>query len=370
MAYEQLPTPIALHLRSLQYRRESRPVWHDEKTATWHVYRYSDVARVLTDARTFGAAGSSSASYLEFSTFSQLPLPVAQRHSIDHNLDLVRPFLSEALTPRAVSRMQPYVERTVSELLGPLLSVGRSGAGAEVVSDLARPLASSVLGELVRRLLPIEVEGKLLSEDEVGASCDYFTTAAWATLSDMLGNALLLLSLRPDVVERLRREPPPVYSTVEETLRYLPPVWSTRRTVLTPMALHGQVLPEGAHICAWLVSANHDPEQFADPERFDIDRIPNRHLSFADNGTFSCLGGGLARLVTRLTLMAIARRTSRFELAPGNAVEVTSSFEPGDCAGSPGDADSLELEEQEPAGNRMPDRCSLQKLAVVFEATD
>jgi cytochrome P450 len=193
--------------------------------------------------------------------------------------------------------------------------------------------------------------------DEVIAACYFFMTAARPALSDLLGNTLLLLSLHPDVLARLQREPAPVYSTVEEALRYLPPIWTARRTVIAPrsLALAGQNLPPDAQVCAWLVSANHDPALFAQPDRFDIERIPNRHLSFGDNGTFSSLGAGLARLVARLTLAAIAQRISDWELAPGDAVAVASPG--GHTLGAHG-----------PAGNKWPDRCSLTKLAVVFDA--
>jgi cytochrome P450 len=287
---------------------------------------------------------------------------------------VVRALWQQAVTPRTGTQLQSFVEGAVGELLDPLLPAGK----LEVMSELARPLTTAVLAALlgdpaidgagqdvsleyfvklvaalpdrqssqepqesfIRKLLSVADEGEHLTRDEVAAACYFLMTAARRALPDTLGNTLLLLSLQPNLLERLRRIPAPIYSTVEEALRYLPPVWTAHRTVITPMALGRQNLPPGAHVCAWIISANHDPAQFAHPERFDIERIPNRHLSFGDNGPFACLGSGLARLVARLTLAAIARRISGFELAPGAAVEVAA---PGD-------------------------RCSLTKLAVVFEA--
>jgi len=395
VAYEYLPAPVVSHLRNLEQERESQPVRQDEETATWHVFRYSDVARVLTDARHFGAARSAG-SVLSASFHLQLPRMDPQRHIV------VRKLWQKAITPRAVSQLQPYVERTVGELLDPLLPAGK----LEVISDLARPLATSVLEEslgdpaigrasrdvgpeyfaklvadipdresrrepqenFTGKLLSVEYEGEHLTREEVAASCYYVMTAARRALSDMLGNTLLLLSLQPDLLERLRRMPAPIYSAVEEALRYLPPVWAARRTVIAPVVLGGQNLPQGAHVCAWIVSANHDDEQFDHPERFDIDRIPNRHLSIGDDGTFACLGSGLPRLVARLTLAAIARRISDFELASGDAVEVASYGQPEDYAGSVGAADPPELGERKPAVDSLPGCCSVTKLAVVFEA--
>src|SRR4051812_5921878 len=138
MAYRYLPTPIAAHLRNLEQERETQPVRPDDKTATWHVFRYSDVARVLTDSRYFGVARSSR-SDLAAAFHPQLQQRDPQRHMV------VRQLLQMAITPRTVSRLQAYVERTVGELLDPLLPAGK----LEVISDLTRPLATAVLAELL-----------------------------------------------------------------------------------------------------------------------------------------------------------------------------------------------------------------------------
>ena len=358
MAYTHLalPAPIDLHLRSFQAKRETQPVRRDARTGSWHVYRYADVARVLRDARTFGAVHFSGSL---ISTSSQSPSIVAQRYAIACKL------MREALTPRAVMQMQPFIERAAGELLDHF----RSAGGLEVMRDLARPLARFVLAELPgvlveereRLELSAEVEGDRLTLNEMADSFSDVLTASCGALSDTLGNTLLLLSLQPDVFRRLRREPAPFYSTIEETLRYLPPIWMAQRTVIAPVTLTGQKLEQGECVYAWIVSANHDHEQFAQPDRFDMDRIPNRHLSFRAGDVFACMGAGLARQVARLTLAAIVQRFSHFELAPGDAVEVASPDE------SKGALDRPESGEQKPACTGSPNRCSLAKLVVVFE---
>ena len=393
-----LPAPIAVRLGSFRHKRETEPVEYDDHADTWHVYRYADVLRVLTDARHFGAARGAHSYFSALSAFSPSPPINTQRHAV------VRTLLQEALDPRTVLQLQPYVEHTAGELLDPLLAAGK----LEVMRDLARPLATAVLVELlgvpvddrahldwspaytarlvtaaasdlqaqapqqnlIGRLLSVEVGGDRLTVDEVTAACYCFMTAAHRALADLLGNTLLLLSLYPEVLARLQREPAPVYSTVEEALRYLPPVWTAQRTVIAPhpLALAGQDLPPGAQVCAWRISANHDPAQFAQPDHFDIERIPNRHLSFADNGPFSRLGAGLARLVDRLALTAIAQRISDLELTPGNPVAVAAPPTPEDDAGAGCAVGPPAEGAPGPAGQGLLTRCSLTNLAVVFDA--
>jgi cytochrome P450 len=137
-----------------------------------------------------------------------------------------------------------------------------------------------------------------------------------------------------------------------------------QRTVIAPVTLAGRDFEQGACVCAWIISANHDPEHFTQPDRFDMDRIPNRHLSFRDGGAFGWLGAGLARLVARLTLAAIGQRFSRFELAPGDAAEVALPGEPEDALVQ------AAYGGQQPASAGPPLRCSLTRLAVVLQASD
>jgi cytochrome P450 len=63
-----------------------------------------------------------------------------------------------------------------------------------------------------------------------------------------------------------------------------------------------------------LASANHDPAQFDEPERFDITRNPNNHLGLGF-GIHHCLGAPLARMETQLALTSLMRRAPDLALA-------------------------------------------------------
>ena len=59
-------------------------------------------------------------------------------------------------------------------------------------------------------------------------------------------------------------------------------------------------------------SANRDPSQFSDPDRFDIGRADKRHLSFGFGAQF-CVGASIARMEARIAFETLLRRFRRIE---------------------------------------------------------
>ena len=64
-----------------------------------------------------------------------------------------------------------------------------------------------------------------------------------------------------------------------------------------------------------LGGANRDPSVFECPEKVDIARHPNPHLSFA-KGLHHCLGLHLARLNLRIAIEVFVTRIPEFSVAP------------------------------------------------------
>ncbi len=75
----------------------------------------------------------------------------------------------------------------------------------------------------------------------------------------------------------------------------------------------------------WYISANRDGEAFPDPERFDITRRPNEHVTFGPGGPHFCLGAHLARLETRILFEELLPRLDSIELT-GPVERMRSNF--------------------------------------------
>ena len=75
-------------------------------------------------------------------------------------------------------------------------------------------------------------------------------------------------------------------------------------------------IPEGGFVWYNVGGANRDPAVIEDPARVDIDRQPNKHLTFA-TGRHRCLGPNFARMNIRVALERFLERVADFTLRPG-----------------------------------------------------
>jgi cytochrome P450 len=128
------------------------------------------------------------------------------------------------------------------------------------------------------------------------------------TTVNLITNGMLTLLRHPAAFELLRRDPALMPKTVEEVLRYEPPVHMLPpRTALTDVEVDGVTVLKGAPLILVLASGNRDPKRFHDPERFDPTRGDNQHLGFG-SGVHTCFGAPLARIEAQIALSALTRR--------------------------------------------------------------
>ncbi len=155
--------------------------------------------------------------------------------------------------------------------------------------------------DLISFLLHAEAEGKIRRDELIGMA-GLLIIAGHETTVNLIGNGLWLLLSHPEQWALLQERPELMPNAVEEILRFESPVQRTSfRIAVEPMELAGMRLEPGQQLGIIIGAANRDEAEFPDPDRFDIQRTPNRHLAFG-MGLHNCIGKGLARVEARVAL--------------------------------------------------------------------
>lgn len=148
----------------------------------------------------------------------------------------------------------------------------------------------------------LEHEGDdALSREELVATCTLLLFGGHETTTNLIGNGTLALLSHPDQLALLRAQPELIGPTIEEILRYDGPARATVRLVKEDHDMAGRPMTAGERVFLINLSANRDPEVFADPDALDIRRNPGNHLGFGV-GIHYCLGAPLARLEGQLAI--------------------------------------------------------------------
>jgi cytochrome P450 len=162
--------------------------------------------------------------------------------------------------------------------------------------------------DVLTRLIQGEDNGERLTEKELLHNCIFLLNAGHETTTNLIGNGLVTLSNHAGEKRRLIEDPSLIKTAVEEMLRFESSNQLGNRMTVEPCELGGIAMPAGTGVTLCIGAANRDPAQFADPERFDVGRTPNRHLAFG-TGAHQCAGMALARLEGAI---AISRFLARF----------------------------------------------------------
>jgi cytochrome P450 len=352
--------------------RATAPVFFNEERQVWEIYGYRDIQTVLNDPKTFSSDIHSNAVKARMQTLSTMDPP---RHT------QLRKLISRAFTTKTVAALEPRIHAITHNLLNQAAGSGRM----DIIPDFAFPLPITVIADLldlpladqdkfkrwssalvqilelafkglppephlleaveqimeyleaviherqqqpgddlISGLATAEVDGERLTLQEIGNTCRLLLIAGHETTTNLIGNAMHLLLQHPEELRRLRAEPELLPSAIEETLRYRTPSQFFGRIATRDVELGGHLIRAGQRIVVFNASGNHDAAGFPDPDRFDIARAPNRHLSFG-HGIHFCLGAGLGRLEAKIAIGALLQRLPDIRLDEEKAVEQLSS---------------------------------------------
>ena len=183
----------------------------------------------------------------------------------------------------------------------------------KILTDDRRHKPGDPEHDVLTRLINGEHEGRKLTETELLQNCIFILNAGHETTTNLIGNALHVLTLWPRERQRLMDEPDLMKTAVEEVLRFESSNQLGNRRVVADTLLGGVPMKAGDLITIAIGAANRDPKYFPDPDCFDVARSPNRHLAFA-SGIHVCAGMNVARLEGRIAIERFLKRFPDYRL--------------------------------------------------------
>ncbi len=363
--------------------REREPVHWSERARAWYFTRYRDVFE-LQDRPDL------SVDRIE-TLYSYLPRTNPERFSdiVDHYHrwllyrddayhDRLKGLFLKAMTPRAVERLRPMMQRRVDTILDALGGRDRFDAYLDFAARLPTQVMLDLLGlpdsdesmmrhwsdrcsnflfqpvapdkdamaqeqreildaqqayfmplienrrrdpgeDMISAMACAEVAGERLTDLEILATCNMMATAGGGTSRSAIAMSLWWLHQFPGELARLKANPGFINLAAEEFLRYDAPTQRGIRTARQDFEIGGEKIRKGQILHIMIGAANRDPDQFNDPDRIDIARDPNRHVTLG-HGVHYCLGAALARLELRIAVASFLTRFPDYRLASDKIV--------------------------------------------------
>ena len=168
--------------------------------------------------------------------------------------------------------------------------------------------------DLISALIGVHDADGSLTEDELIGLSMLLLIAGHETTRSLIGGAVLALLRHPAELAALAAEPSLVGQTVEEVLRYDPPVQVVARFALRSTEVAGRTVAAGSFVLMLLGAANRDEALGDDPDAFSVRREGHRHLAFG-HGIHFCLGAPLARLEAAIALRQLLPLLPRLRIA-------------------------------------------------------
>ncbi|MCV0427412.1 MAG: cytochrome P450 [Roseibium sp.] len=167
--------------------------------------------------------------------------------------------------------------------------------------------------DLLSLMIDAERQGHM-NHDEFFSTAMLILMAGHGSTIDVLGSGMHALLKFPGELQRLRDDASLMKTAVQEMFRYESPLPFFHRYSTEEVEICGQAYPRGTKFGVLYGSANRDPKQFPDADRFDVGRTPNWHIAFG-RGAHFCLGNHLARLDMDIIFSTLLKRFKTIELA-------------------------------------------------------
>jgi hypothetical protein len=165
--------------------------------------------------------------------------------------------------------------------------------------------------DLISAWVHAEVVGEELDSAMVLAFCVFIFLAGHETTTSSITSGLLLLLRNPAEHDKLLNDPEGLLPTfIEEVFRVESAAFRAVRQAAEDMEFRGKKIRKGEPVILLIGAANRDPDQFPDPDRFDIARTPNKHVAFG-LGIHYCLGAPLARIEMDIAFRALLKQMPR-----------------------------------------------------------
>ena len=156
-------------------------------------------------------------------------------------------------------------------------------------------------------------DGIALSERDFHTNFLLLVVAGNETTRHTITHTMNNLINNPDQLALLQERPDLIPWAVEEFLRYASPVYHFRRTATKDVEFNGVQIKQGQKLVPWFASGNRDDSVFENPNKFDVTRNPNEHMSFGRGGPHMCLGNALARIELRVMFEDLINRVDKVE---------------------------------------------------------
>jgi len=348
-----------------RWLRDEAPVYQNEELGFWALSRFQDVWDATLDWKSFTS--------IHGQTLEKVTMPLPLMISMDPPQHTrVRALVAKAFTPRRVGEMEPIVRQLTRERLRHLEPGMQIDLFEQLASSMPMDVISTMLGvpsehrdrvrhltngmmhrepgelemnarhaelgaelfaffrelialrrrrredDLISALIDARLEGEdgqptALTDDELLGFCLLLGSAGHETTARLICNSAVTLWRHPDQRRELAEDPGLLPTAVEEFLRFDPPSqvqgrWSTRA-----VEIRGCTIPEDVRVLLLTGAAQRDPREYDEPDRFDIHRKIERHLSFGF-GQHLCLGKSLARQECRVAFEEILGRFPDYEI--------------------------------------------------------